>query len=532
MGRATGAAGEPYQQYTGQRVAGLTGDQNAAYDIVRGSAAGAASPWMQGATDYYNQAGDASSLSGGAGDFFNQAGNASGLSGGAGQFIDAAGNASTVDNINSGAAGAGMFGDASGLFHQGAGVDSASMYQPYGQQAAGAAQGALGQANPYIQQSTSALGLSAASPYLGQAAQTFPGAAQDYMNPYNEQVTDRIAQLGARNLSENLLPQISDQFVRAGQYGSPQQRDLIGRSIRDTQDSILGQQAQVLQQGYGTAGQLFGQDQSRLAGLAGTAGGLGTSQQQILQGAGGQLGNLGLSQAGLLSNIGSTGAGFAGADASRMLSAGQGLAGIGQSQIQAAQADASRQAQSAQADYARRLQAGMGIAGINQADYSRMLQAGQGISSANQADYGRMLGAGQGMQSLAQQGQNMSLQNAAALEGVGAAQQGQQQRNLDTAYGDFQDQRNYPWQQIGNLSNVVQGLPINQSSSSTVNSSTSGGSPLSQVAGVGLGVAGLANSGIFKAAGGAVRAGKQVKYKRNHSYGNTPRRGLSLSDAA
>lgn len=444
MGRAQGAAAEPYQAYQGQLIAGLSPDQQGAFDITRSVAAGAATPWMNQASDLYTQAG--------------------------------AGNSS--------AAGQGSFDQATSLFNQGAGINTANMYQPYGQQAAAQSYGALAQANPYIQQSTAPMGLGAAAPYLQAASSSFPQAAASYMSPYTSQVTDRIAQLGARNLSENLLPQISDQFVRAGQFGSPQQRDVVGRALRDTQESVLGQQAQALEQGYQTAGQLYGQDASRYAGLAGTAGGLGTSQQQILQGAGSQLGNLGLSQAGLLSNVGSTGAGLAGQDASRQITAGQGLSGIGQSQIQAAQ-----------------------------------------------ADYARQLAAAQGLQSFAQQSQNMNLQAAGALDAVGQEQQAQQQRNLDSQYQQFQEQRNYPWQQIGNLSNVVQGLPVNTSSSTTSQTNAPTGSPLSQVAGIGLGVAGLANSGVFKARGGAVR-GKQVKYKRSHSYGNVPRRGISLADAA
>lgn len=444
MGRAVGAAGEPYQQYTGQLNAGQTSDQIGAADIVRGVASGAATPWLTAANDQYNAA--------------------------------AAG--------NSGEAGQGSFDQASGLFQQGAGVDTASQYQPYGQQAAGLAGAATAQANPYIQQSTSPMGLNAAAPFLGAASQTFPGAAQDYMSPYTQQVTDRIAQLGGRNLSENLLPQISDQFVRAGQFGSAQQRDVVGRALRDTQESVLGQQAQALEQGYSTAGQLFGQDQSRLAGLAGTAGGLGAQQQQTLQGAGNSLGSLGLSQAGLVSNIGSTGAGLSAADAQRQITAGQGLSGIGQSQVQASQADLQRQ-----------------------------------------------LAAGQSLAALGLQGQNMSLQGAAALENVGASQQAQQQRGLDTAYSQFQQQQNYPWQQIGNLSNVIQGLPVGQSTNTSQTTTTPNASPISQVAGLGIGAAGLAQSGIFKAKGGAVH-GKQVKYKRSHSYGNTPRRGIAVFDEA
>lgn len=72
----------------------------------------------------------------------------------------------------------------------------------------------------------------------------------NYMNPYNQAVTDQIARLGARNLTENLLPGVSDQFIRAGSFGGSRMGEFGNRAVRDTQESILNQQANALQQGY------------------------------------------------------------------------------------------------------------------------------------------------------------------------------------------------------------------------------------------------------------------------------------------
>jgi hypothetical protein len=72
----------------------------------------------------------------------------------------------------------------------------------------------------------------------------------NYMNPYNQAVTDQIAKLGARNLTENLLPGVSDQFIRAGSFGGSRMGEFGNRAVRDTQESILNQQANALQQGY------------------------------------------------------------------------------------------------------------------------------------------------------------------------------------------------------------------------------------------------------------------------------------------
>jgi hypothetical protein len=129
----------------------------------------------------------------------------------------------------SGLAGQGQFNAATGMFEQAANTNTAGQYQPYG----AAATGLYGQ-------STDALGLSSASPYLQAAGQSSAQNIGQYMNPYNEQVTNRIAQLGARNLSENILPSISSDFIKAGGYGSTRQRDLVGRAARDTQEAILG----------------------------------------------------------------------------------------------------------------------------------------------------------------------------------------------------------------------------------------------------------------------------------------------------
>lgn len=443
MGRAVGAAGEPYQPYEGQLTAGLTPDQMQAYQEVR-DMQGGQTPTLKSALDLYGQAG----------------------------------------GVDSGAAGSGSFDAATGMYSRGANTSTGNIYDPYGSQALDFTYGAGQQATPYITGSTNPIGLSAAQPYLNAAGGNLPSNISAYMNPYNSAVTDQIASLGARNLSENILPQIQDQFISSGGYGSTRQGVVSEKALRDTQEAILAEQNKALQAGYNTAGSQYEADAARQAALAGTAGGLGVQQQQITQQAGLGLGNLGLGQANSVSGIGQAGANLYGADATRQLQAGQGLSSIGQSQIQASQSD-----------NAQRLAAALGY------------------------------------NNLATNAQTLGMQQAAALESAGAGVQGQQQRGLDTAYGQFQLQQQYPWQQVGNLSNVIQGLPVNTSSTSQTN--TSGPSATSQAAGIGLGIAGLANSGIFKARGGAVRlaAGGKVgggKPKSRVSYGIAPRRGLSF----
>ena len=141
--------------------------------------------------------------------------------------------------------------------------------------------------SPYVEQSLGTSGLAAAQPYLQAAGETSAGDIQQFMNPYTQNVTDQIAKLGARNLSENLLPAVSDSFVRAGQFGGTRMGEFGSRALRDTQESVLAQQGQALQTGYGQALSAAQQEAQRQAGLASTAGGLTQAQQQAIL-AGGQ----------------------------------------------------------------------------------------------------------------------------------------------------------------------------------------------------------------------------------------------------
>lgn len=129
---------------------------------------------------------------------------------------------------------------------------------------------------------TSSMG--AAQPYFSQAAQTLPQGIGDYMSPYTSAVTDRIAQLGGRNLSENLLPQVNDTFTGLGQFGSSRHADFTNRAVRDVNESVLGEQAKALESGYNMAGQQFQADQARLGGLGQAAGALtGSDASRLLQ---------------------------------------------------------------------------------------------------------------------------------------------------------------------------------------------------------------------------------------------------------
>jgi hypothetical protein len=279
--------------------------------------------------------------------------------------------------------------------------------QPYFNQAMNlngvtAATPGLQQGAQFTAQSTNALGMNAAQPYLSAAGQSSVANIGQYMNPYNDAVTNRIGELGARNLSENLLPQIEGRYIQAGQLGYGG-RDGMGtpsgmmtdtaRALRDVNADILAQQTAALQSGYTQAAGLAGTDLGRQSQLAQTAGSLGTQQQGALAQAGAQMADIGQTYGTLtgaqqraITDIGSNVGTFAGQDITRTLQGAQQLAGLGE--------DAQR----------------LGLIG------------------------------------------------AGALGSVGALQQGQGQKNLDVAYGDFLRQQGYDQEQTDQMVKTLGGV--------------------------------------------------------------------------
>ena len=87
---------------------------------------------------------------------------------------------------------------------------------------------------------------------------------------------------------------------------------------------------------------------------------------------------------------------------------------------------------------------------------------------------------------------NTGLQQMSTL---GAQQQSQAQRGLDTAYQDFINQQNYPYKQLSYMSDLVRGTPVGLQSSNQMYQAPP--STISQMAG--LGTAGIAGLGLYNA---------------------------------
>lgn len=228
--------------------------------------------------------------------------------------------------------------------------------------------------------------LSQSMPYFNQAAQDTPGQIQKYMDPYVGNVIDRAKLEANRTWNEDMMPDISNRFIRGGQSGSTAHQDLLQRGARGITEGVNSQSLAALSDAYKTAGTQFG------------------------------------------------------ADASRQAQVGQSVGQLG-------------------------------------------LQTGTQLSG------------------LAQLQQQMGGRDAASLQAVGDTNQQQIQRNLDTAYGDFQNQRDYPKQQAEWMSNIIRGMPHDTTSttSQTGPSSVYQPSPLSQL----ISMYGLYKD-VTKARGGVV----------------------------
>lgn len=327
-----------------------------------------------------------------------------------------------------------------------------------------ASQDIVGAAQPYLQQagqttaqSLAERALSAADPYLRASTQSAASKVGEYMSPYQQGVLDVIARQGARNLQENILPGISDTFIKAGQFGSSRMGEFGSRAVRDTQKAILDAQAQAAQQGYGQAMGAAQADLARQAQLAGTVGSIsGADLSRILQG-GAQYGNLGQTAGQLtaqqmqnLTNLGQTQGQLTGQQMSQ-------LAGLGQAQTQAGQAQQQFGLSAAQAEQQARAQ-----------DYQRQMTALQQFAN------------------MQQQEQAMRSADVAALESAGRAQQEQQQAQLNAAQQQFQAEQLYPKQQMDWLSTQIRGMapitPQTTAQSGTTTGASYSPSPLSQLA--------------------------------------------------
>lgn len=149
--------------------------------------------------------------------------------------------------------------------------------------------------------------------------------------------------------------------------------------------------------------------------------------------------------------------------------------------------------------------------GYNQA-YQQAQQAQQfGANLGLQGLQGALSGygqAGQAAATLGQLGQTQFGQQQAinqAQQTTGAVQQAQAQQALDQSYQDFMKQKNYPYQQLAFMSDMLRGLPLSQAAQTQYTAPPNAASQLGGLGMSALGIYGM--SGGFKAKGGMVGEG-------------------------
>jgi hypothetical protein len=250
-----------------------------------------------------------------------------------------------------------------------------------------------------------------------------------------------------------------------GQYMSPYMQNVVEQqqkdAIRQADIARQGTQAQAVQAGAfgGSRSAIVEAEnqrglQDRLAMIQATGTQSAYDKAQQAQQFGANLGLQGLQAGyqGLQTGMQGTAQGIQGAQAG-MQGAGLGLQGVGQ-QIAGGQLGLSGAGMGIQGQQAGMQGTAQGLAGVQAATGAGQYGL-QGLGAAGSA--ASTLGAlGQ-----TQYGQEMGISQAQMQ--AGALQQAQQQRGLDIAYQQYQDQLNYPYKQLAFQSDMFRGLPLSQS---------------------------------------------------------------------
>jgi hypothetical protein len=365
-----------------------------------------------------------------------------------------------------------------------------------GQRGVSAAEQGFGAGEAYRQQATSA------------------DAMGQYMSPYMQNVVD-VQQKDAIRQADIARQGTQAQAVRSGAFGGSRAAIVEAENQRGLQDRLAQIQATGSQSAYEKAQQaqqfastagiqgLQAGYQGLQTGMAGTAQGMQGAETGMR---GQQAGLAGLSQAGQLQQLGMQGAGL-------------GLQGTGQ-RLAAAQVGLQGTGQGMQG-------AGVGLSGVNQQIAGGQLgvQGGQlGISGQQAGMQGTAqglagvqaaTGAGQyGLQgtsaatqaasTLGQLGQTQFGQDTAITDAqmrAGQMQQAHEQKGLDLEHQQYMESLNYPYKQLGFMSDFYRGLPLSQSSQAMYQNPN----PLSQAAGAGTALYGMYQMGQGRASGGQIR---------------------------
>jgi len=386
-------------------------------------------------------------------------GGAGALYGGAGAEYGAQGAEQAQQAAARTAAQAGMYG---GLGAQ-AGRQAAGLSNMYGGMGAQAGQGYAGLSGGAGERGAGIGGS------LGQMS-TNAAAQQAYMNPYLQnalqpQLAEMERQYGITGAQQQ------SQAAKSGAFGGSREALMAAENQRNKNLAMN----QVIGQGYNQAftnaqQQMNAANQAALAGNQQALTGYNQAGNQAMQGYG----------------MGLQGAGQAGTQA--MQGYGMGLQGVGAQQA-AANLGLQGTAQGMQG-------AGMGMQGAQagQQGVQGAIGAGQyGLQGLGQAGQMANQLAGIGGQQLAAQQGIYSAQNA-----MGAQQQALEQTKINQAIQDYATQQQYPLMQLGFMSNMLRGLPMQATTTQAYQAQPSA---LNQGLGVLAGAAGAKQAGLFKEGG-------------------------------
>ena len=77
----------------------------------------------------------------------------------------------------------------------------------------------------------------------------------------------------------------------------------------------------------------------------------------------------------------------------------------------------------------------------------------------DEAQAGALYQGAEGLGRMGAEAQRMGAMDAATMEAIGAQRRGLEQGSMDLAYQDFLEQRELPWQRLGQMSELIRGLP-------------------------------------------------------------------------
>ena len=346
---------------------------------------------------------------------------------------------------------------------------------------------------------------------VGTGQWTDPNVASSYMSPYIQNALNPALNQMQRQ-SDIRQRDLGGQAQQAGAFGGYRHGLQQAEEQRNTERAKSDMTAQMMNQGYGQAGQLFGTDSARA--LQAAQGNQGMGMQSILANQNAQ------QQARLANQQGQYGL--------QALGSGYGM------QAQQLNQGANLQAQN--------LGMQQNLAGNAQNLANAQNYAQFGMQGQQLGEQSRQFGGNLGLQGLAQQlqssgllgnlgqmqyGQQLGLNQAQQL--AGAQQQNQVQQQLGNQYQDFLNQQNWAYKNIGFMSDII-GRPAQQTSTSMYQAPPSTSQNLM---GLGLGAYGLSGmiggqggkkaGGIVKgyAGGGAISALPEAELAKIVQQGNT-----------